>query len=156
MNLDELKNKFSEIKLLKNQPKDSDKKIINDLLSTLDINQFQNEIVEQNCWYGYRKDSIKKISEFCEKTKLLNNKTADETLNNLLIDLSDSLEKFNYLASKVLYSDTEDYYTFNKGNPIEYDKAKNECPKVNEQSERSFKILKEMIDYLKTKNYFEK
>jgi len=144
-----------EISKLKELPKNSDKKIIKELLNTLDINEFQNEIVEQSCWYGYKRSSINKLYEYCRKAELLQYKTADSTLNKYIKNLAISIHNFNDLASTILYGDNELTYDPDKKNPVEYEKAKKTYPKVDELSKKSFGILTEMMEYLKTKNYLE-
>ena len=144
-----------EILKLKELPKKSDKKIIKELLNTLDINEFQSEIVEQSCWYGYKRSSINKLYEFCRKTELLHYKTTDSTLNKYIGNLATSIHNFNDLASTILYGDNELTYDRDKKNPLEYEKAKKTYPKVDELSQKAFGILTEMMEYLKNKNYLE-
>ncbi|WP_111309769.1 hypothetical protein [Confluentibacter sediminis] len=151
----ELNKAKKEVSSLKELPKKSDKEIIKELLKTLDINEFQSEIVEQSCWYGYRRSSINKLYEFCRKAELLKYKTADSTLNKHIGNLAISIHNFNDLASTILYGDNELTYDPDKKNPVEYEKAKRIYPKVDELSEKAFGVLTEMMKYLKTKNYLE-
>jgi len=151
----ELINSNKVISKLKESPKESDKIIIKELLNTLDVNEFQIEIVQQSCWYGYKRSSIKKLYEFCRKAELLQYKTADLTLNNYIDKLAKSFHDFNDLASTILYGDNELTYERDKKNPIEYERAKKTYPKVDELSKESFGILTEMMKYLKSKNYLE-
>lgn len=142
-----------EISNLKELPKESDKKIITELLDVLNINEFQSEIVERSCWYGYKKSSIKRLYKFCEKSNLLQYRTADPILNKYVKNLVASIHDFNDLASTILYGD--DDLTYKPDKAREYEKAKKTYPKVDELSQKAFEVLTEMIDYLKAKNYFE-
>ncbi|SIR26771.1 hypothetical protein [Maribacter ulvicola] len=144
-----------ENKRLNSIPKESDKKIIKNLLKTLDVISFQDKISEQSSWYGYEKTAMQNTFDFCEKARLINYKTADEKLNNYIQELRLSLDEFHEKASRILYSDNNTSYTPDKRNEVEVKKTKEAYPEVDKKSIESFKILSELLKYLKENNYLE-
>ncbi len=130
-------------------PKESDKEIIKNLLDTLDIISFQNKISEQGSWYGYNQKAMQRTFDFCEKARLIKYKTADKKLNNYIQKLRLSLDEFHDKASRILYSDNDISYTPDKRNEVEIEKTKKAYPDVDKKSGESFKILTELLEYLK-------
>ncbi|MDC6387686.1 hypothetical protein PP182_03270 [Maribacter sp. PR1] len=49
------------VKELEEKPKKSDKKIIKELLNTLNIDKFHEDIVRQDAWNGYQREDIYRI-----------------------------------------------------------------------------------------------
>lgn len=140
---------------LKFKPKKSDKKIVKELLDTLDINSFQEKICEQSCWYGYEKVAIHSANNFCEKVNLLKFKTSDENLNLLLFDLKQNIDKINSLATPILFSDNENYYSPDKNSDFNIQKTKEIYPSVDEKSSEALNKLNELLTYLKKRSYLE-
>ncbi|WP_127138002.1 hypothetical protein [Flagellimonas oceanensis] len=60
-----------ELTRLSEKPKKSDKKIVRELLETLNIDKFHEDIVRQDAWNGYHREDIYRIIEFQEKAKLI-------------------------------------------------------------------------------------
>lgn len=152
--LNELTLFSKKIKELNYKPKKSDKKIIEKLLNLLDIDAFHEDIKEQDSWYGYRKDSIKKILEFKEAARLISNKTSDTKLNKLILDLKNALDDFCSFSSKELYGNG-DFYSPAKDSEFNLEKAEKAQPVMNAKAEFAFLKLTLLLDYLKCKHYFE-
>jgi hypothetical protein len=144
-----------EYKKLKVVPKESDKKVIYKLLAILNVDDFQHKICEQHCWYGYEKDAFYKMLEFCERCKSLKFKTADNKLNTLIHSLRSSIEDFEEMASKLLFSDGDNYLSPDKNTDFNVERNKELCPIADEKSSICLQKLSELLDYLKTNNYFE-
>ncbi len=136
-------------------PKNSDKKILNELIETLNIDEFQEKICEQSCWYGYEKKALNNLMAYCEKVRFLKYKTTDKKLNQILLELSVKIEDFHSLASTILYSNDEFYFSPDKSTELNYKKTEKVSPLVDEKSGKSFRKLEELLYYVKSKNYFE-
>ncbi len=144
-----------KIRRLEFKPKKSDKKIIKNLLTTLDIDAFHEEIKDQDSWYGYKKETIRKTIDFKEDAGLISNKTSDKKLNILILDLKKAIEDFNSYSARQLYSNGDDWYSPAKDTDFNVQKAKVAQPIMNEKAEISFNKLTILLDYLKDKNYLE-
>lgn len=151
----ELISATKELKRIKRTPKESDKKIIKDLIETLDVTRFQNDIVSQSCWYGFSRKSIKNVHDFIEKSELLIYKTNDSVLNEYINRIKLTLIDFSDLASSVLYADNDKFYTPDKNHPVEREKLEEISPKVDKLSDKAFQVLEETLGYLKRNNYLE-
>lgn len=147
-----LKKRIREIEL---QPKESDKKIIKNLLATLDIDVFHEDIKEQDSWYGYKKEAIGKTIAFAHDAGLISNKTSDKNLNQLLLDLKYAIDDFNSYSSTQLYGNGDDWYSPAKGTDFNVEKAKTAQPIMNAKADTAFNKLTSLLDYLKHKNYLE-
>jgi hypothetical protein len=147
-----LSRKIREIEF---KPKESDKKIIRNLLTTLDIDSFHEDIKDQDSWYGYKKEAIGKTINFAQDAGLISNKTSDKKLNNLLLDLKNAIDDFNAYSSTQLYGNGDDWYSPAKDTDFNVEKAKIAQPIMNEKTDIAFKKLTLLLDYLKHKNYLE-
>jgi hypothetical protein len=148
----ELKKENTSLKL---KPKKSDKKIVKELLETLDIISFQDKICEQSCWYGYEKSAIHSANDFCIKVSLLKYQTSDEKLNTMLLELKQNIDLFNSLASPILFSDDQYYYSPDKNTDYNIQRTKEIYPLVDEKSKEALKKLNELLMFLKKRNYLE-
>ena len=135
-------------------PKPRDKRIINELLTDLDIEDFENSIYKQNSWYGYTQISIKKGILFTEKAKSINYLTSDLVLNDLLKTLSDSIYDFNDYASSKLYSEGE-FYRLAKENEHNLNISNEAYPIMNNKATKSFQNLQILLKYVRERNYLE-
>jgi hypothetical protein len=147
-----LSKKIREIEFI---PKESDKRIIKKLLITLDVDAFHEDIKDQDSWYGYKKEAIRKIIDFAQDAGLISNKTSDIKLNNLLLDLKNAIDDFDSYCSTQLYGNGDDWYSPAKDIDFNVEKAKIAQPIMNAKSETAFMKLTLLLDYLKQKNYLE-
>lgn len=147
-----LSRKMREIEF---KPKERDKKIIRNLLTTLDIDTFHEDIKNQDSWYGYKREAIGKTIDFTQGAGLISNKTSDKKLNNLLFDLKNAIEDFNSYSSTQLYGNGDDWYSPPKDTDFNVEKAKNAQPIMNAKANTAFEKLTILLDYLKYKNYLE-
>lgn len=137
------------------KPKESDKKIIQKLLTTLDIDMFHEDIKDQDSWYGYKKEAIGKVIDFAQDAGLISNRTSDLKLNKLLLDLKNALDDFNSYSSTQLYGNGDDWYSPSKDTDFNVERAKTAQPIMNSKAEFAFTKLTLLLDYLKHKNYLE-
>lgn len=142
----------SLIKDLITKPKERDKRVIKELLDTLDIIDFEESIYKQNSWYGYSQEAIKKSILFTEKAESISFKTSDETLNNLITKLSNSIFDFNAYASTKLFYEGESYKPA-KENEYNLRMTEEATPIMNKMTTLSFENLKELLKYLRERDY---
>ncbi|WP_159258785.1 hypothetical protein [Tenacibaculum maritimum] len=150
----ELSNYKKTIKLLKSKPKERDKRIVKELIETLDIIDFEKSIYEQNSWYGYPQKPIRKTIAFTEKAQSINYKTSDNKLNKLIIVLSDSIYDFNEYAGIKLYSEGE-FYKPAKENEHNLKITEEATPIMNSMTTKSFENLQNLLKYLRERDYLE-
>tara|TARA_R110001632_G_scaffold1883_3_gene8430 strand:+ start:12289 stop:12897 length:609 start_codon:yes stop_codon:yes gene_type:complete len=134
-------------------PTEEDKKIIKKLLKSIDLEIFEDDVFNQNSWYGYKKEAINNIISFKFKSQLLKNKTRDKHLNSLIIDFNNKLLIFTEYSSTKLYGDSESFYTPLKDSEERKIVARRDCEKMNEMTSNCFKKLEILIEYLKSKKY---
>jgi hypothetical protein len=144
----------NRLKNIEFAPKASDKKIVKNLLDVLDIDIFHEEIANQDSWYGYKQEAIRKSIDFSQSAGLVSNRTSDSKLNVLILGLKKSIDDFHSYSSKHLYNNG-DFYSPDKNTDYGVDRAKKAQPIMNEKAEDAFAKLTLLIDYLKRKNYLE-
>lgn len=150
----EIKVLKKQLAILEEKPKKSDKKIIRDLLDTLNIDKFHEDIVRQDAWNGYHREDIRSIIEFQEKAKLIGYKTSNKKVNNLINDFSNKLDEFTNYSSKRVSGQGDWLVTF-KDNPKIHprEKIKKETEKMNELTQECFVELEVFMEFLKEKEY---
>lgn len=142
------------VKVLEFKPKESDKKIVNKLLQTLDVESFHRDIKNQNSWYGYDQEAIGKIIDFAEDAGLINNRTSDISLNTLILELKSAIDDFNLYSGTQLYGNGK-FYSPAKDTVFNIERAKKAQPIMNEKANFAFIKLSVLLDYLKRRNYLE-
>lgn len=142
------------IKVLEERPKKKDKKIIAELLSTLNIDKFHEDIVRQDAWNGYYREDIHRILEFKEKGKLISYKTSNEQVNNLLNKFISVLDEFTDYSSKRVYGRGNWLIPFKENPDIHpHEKIKKETDKMNELTQKCFVELEKLMEYLRKREY---
>ncbi len=144
----------TRLKEANKKPKKADKKIIRELLETLNIDKFHENIVGQDAWNGYYRDDIHRILEFQHKAKLIGYKTSNEKVNNLINQFLEKLEDFTEYSS-MRVSGRGDWLVPFKDNPDIHprEKIKKETDKMNELSNECFTELENLMEYLRNKEY---
>ena len=150
----EISTLHKDLKLLNDNPKKADKKIICELLETLDIDKFHEDIVRQDAWYGYHREDIHRVIEFKTKATLIGYKTSNEKVNNLITNFLSKLDDFTNYTSKRVYGRGEWLIPF-KDNPEihPYEKIKKETEKMNELTKECFIELENLMFFLRKKEY---
>jgi hypothetical protein len=143
------------IKEFEFKPKESDKRIIKKLLATLDIDMFHEYIKDQDSWYGYKKEAIKRTIDFAQDCGLVSNRTSDKKLNKLLLDLKNAIDNFNSYSSSQLYGNGDNWFSPAKDTDFKVEKAKKAQPIMNSKADFAFTKLTLLLDYLKLKNFLE-
>ncbi|WP_034261024.1 hypothetical protein [Altibacter lentus] len=143
-----------KLERLREIPKKSDKKIVRELIETLNIDKFHEDIVRQDAWNGYHREDIHRIIEFQEKAKLIGYKTSSEKLNNLINNFLSKLDDFTDYSSIRVYGSGDWLIPF-KDNPDVHtrEKIKKETEKMNELTTKCFIELESLMEYLKKKEY---
>jgi len=127
---------------------------VRDLLETLNIDKFQEDIVRQDAWNGYQREDIHRIIEFQEKAKLIGYKTSNKKVNNLINDFLNKLHEFTDYSS-LRVSGHGDWLVPFKDNPKihPHEKIKKETEIMNDLSQKCFVELEVLIEFLKEKKY---
>tara|TARA_R110000850_G_C9994993_1_gene467533 strand:+ start:7314 stop:7883 length:570 start_codon:yes stop_codon:yes gene_type:complete len=140
-----------ELKDIRNTPKKGDKKIVCELLETLNLDKFHEEIVCHDAWNGYDHESIYRIIEFQEKAKLIGYKTSNKKLNALINTFVIKLDDFTDYSSLRLYGRGDWLIPFKDNHPREI--IKKETDKMNMLSKECFIELEYLMEYLRHKEY---
>ncbi len=121
------------------------------LLKILDIKFFQEDINEQDAWYGYTKESIGNMLDFIHESRLLKNKILNKELHSRLQKFLKALDKFDSLCSKSVFGANEIWY---RSIYADYDpeKRKEVSVKLNKLTTSAFKELDNLIVFLKENN----
>jgi hypothetical protein len=147
-----------ELRNLKKQlnafvPQKSDKKIIQKLLKELDLDSFHEDIFEQNSWYGYKKEAIRKSISFTYKARLLKNRVTDSKLQTFINNFTEKLNDFHEYSSVNLYGG-DHYFIPNKDNLKEFRSlVEQETKEMNRLAKESFIELEKLVEYTKNKLY---
>lgn len=142
------------IQLLEKTPKKTDKKIIRELLKTLNVDKFHEDIVEQDAWNGYYGESITRIIEFKEKAKLIGYMTSNQEVNMLIKNFVVSLDEFTKYSSVRVYGSGDWLIPFKynlEAHP--HEKVKKETTEMNKLTKKSFIELEKLMEFLKKKQY---
>ncbi|MEQ9168601.1 MAG: hypothetical protein RLO12_20250 [Fulvivirga sp.] len=137
------------------QPTSRDKKIVTELLQTLDINNIQEQIINQDSWNGYRKDAIHNLLNFTHKAELISFKPTSKNLDLLISDLNTAVKEFSNYSSTQLYNDNDHFYTPDKKTEMGVKKAKEVQPIMNAQTDVILKKLTILMDYLRSNQYLD-
>ena len=150
----ELRTLSNRLKMALEKPKKADKKIIRELLETLNIDEFHEGIVRQDAWNGYYRDDIHRIIEFKEKAKLIGYKTSSEKVNNLINNFLTKLDEFTEYSS-LRVSGQGDWLVPFKDNPDIHprEKIRKETEVMNELTKKCFIELENLMEYLRNKEY---
>lgn len=140
------------IRELKSIPDIRDKRIANELISILDVSDFEENVYRQNSWYGYSQRAIKKTIEFSEKAFSEEYKTSDEKLNKLFKKLAKSLYDFNNYAETKLYSEGNSYNPA-KENEHNLKITEEATPIMNQMTTDAFYDLQNLLQYLRKRKY---
>ena len=150
----ELKTLSNRLKIVSEKPKKADKKIIRELLETLNIDKFQEEILRQDAWNGYYRDDIHRIIEFQEKAKLIGYKTSNEKVNNLINQFLAKLDDFTQYSSVRVSGQGDWLMPFKNNTDIHpHEKIKKETEEMNALTKKCFIELENLMKYLRDKDY---
>lgn len=141
-----------KIEDLKSIPDTRDKRITNELISTLDISDFEENVYKQNSWYGYSQRAINKTIKFSEKALSEEYKTSDKKLNKLLEKLAQTLYDFNEYAGTKLYNEGNSYNPA-KENEHNLKITEEATPIMNQMTTDAFVDLQKLLEYLRKRKY---
>ena len=148
----ELRNKVNELQKL---PNEKDKLIINKLLETLNLKQFQEDICDQDSWIGYKRESFWCITDFQYEVKLIENRILTNELNILVENFNNELNKFTEYVGGHMFGSGDWLIPFKIGpTKYPYEKAIEDSKIINNLSKNCFNKLEELMNYLRLNNYF--
>jgi len=135
-------------------PTANDRNIIKNLLQTLNLKMFQEDIVSQDSWNGYKSEAIHNLIEFKHESALLENQTSVEELNILIADFLKELNIFIKYSSNHVYGKGNWLVPF-KDNPEinPREKVKEDTKTMNLMSKRAFEKLEKLMIYLRSNDY---
>lgn len=150
----ELNSLSNRLKIVNEKPKKSDKKIVRELLDTLNIDRFHEEIVRQDAWNGYFGEDIHRIIKFNEKAKLIGYKTSNEKVNTLINNFLSKLDDFTDYTSKRVYGRGDWLIPFKENPDIHpHEKIRKETENMNELAKKCFVELENLMEFLRDKEY---
>lgn len=144
-----------ELKLLsesQKKPNECDKRIVKRLLKKLDLKSFQEDICMADSWNGYRQDSIYGIIKYQHAVKLIENKTVDKKLQQLINNFNDKLDQFTDFTAVNVYGGNSGFLVPFK-NSENRSAVKKDSEKMNVLAENAFVELEKLLEYLKFKKY---
>jgi hypothetical protein len=131
-----------------------DKRIINELLTTLNVDLFEEAILNQNAWNGYRQDAIGNLIDFKCDSQKISNQVLDKELNTLLKTFTHSLIEFNNHSSKYLFGDhSGNYYKLHRTRESDRERCEKEAKIINQFVPKMDVEFKKMMTYLNKKKY---
>lgn len=150
----ELNSLSNQLKIVNEKPKKADKKIVRELLDTLNIDRFHEEIVRQDAWNGYFGEDIHRIIKFKEKAKLIGYKTSNEKVNTLINNFLSKLDDFTDYSSKRVYGRGDWLIPFKENPDIHpHEKIRKETENMNELTKKCFVELENLMEFLRDKEY---
>ncbi len=142
----------NKLELLKQQPKDSDKNKIQELLSILDVEKFEENICNQYSWYGYEKETFRNVSNFLDHSEKLKYKISNNKLNSILEDFRSDLLEFRNYAGKTLYLEI-DCFKPDKNRDNNEESERQKCELIDQKADKAYTKLKNLLRYLNEYNY---
>lgn len=134
--------------------KEIDKKKVALLLRKLDINTFQRDIVEVDSWNGYRQDAITKVLDFLENATLLQFKTSDNKLNQLMNEFVIKLDEFSTYTARHVVGGEHHFIPITQ-TELDYDTKREETIEMNRLAGIAYQKLEKLMEYVRQKNYIE-
>lgn len=150
----ELLKSRSQMRSLKAAPNPRDKRIVQELIQTIDVATFEKFIYEQDSWYGYSQSAIKKTTDFTDKALSEEYKTSNEKINELVEQLANTIYDFNSYAGTKLYSEGNRYKPA-KENEYNLKITEEATPIMNKQTTRAYNELKELLKYARKNRYLD-
>ena len=124
-----------------------DREVIKKLLQTLDVDDFQENIYQQNAWYGYSLESIQKTTSFVKESERISNFIAQKKSRRSVEKIRTLLKEFNQLVIEKMNTKRTSYTL-----PRESDKySQSEATAIvlNEKTKKIFQELEKFVFYIK-------
>lgn len=143
---------LKEALTIRNLPDENDKKIIKKLLNKLDLKSFQDDIYSVDSWNGYSQKAICNITSYQYAAKLIENKTINKKMQQLIDNFSNKLEDFTDFTSNNVYGNNSDFLIPFKDSK-DKESVKKDSEKMNRLSKVAFEELEFLVLYLKENKY---
>lgn len=124
-----------------------DKEVIKKLLQTLDVNNFQENIYQQNAWYGYSLESIKKTTSFVKESERISNFIAQKKSRRSVEKIRTLLKEFNQLVIEKMNTKRTSYILPKE--PDKYSQSEAIAIVLNEKTKKIFQELEKFVFYIK-------
>ena len=124
-----------------------DKEVIKKLLQTLDVNNFQENIYQQNAWYGYSLESIKKTTSFVKESERISNFIAQKKSRRSVEKIRTLLKEFNQLVIEKMNTKRTSYILPKE--PEKYSQSEAIAIVLNEKTKKIFQELEKFVFYIK-------
>ena len=124
-----------------------DKEVIKKLLQTLDVNNFQENIYQQNAWYGYSLESIKKTTSFVKESERISNFIAQKKSRRSVEKIRTLLKEFNQLVIEKMNTKRTSYILPKE--PDKYSHSEAIAIVLNEKTKKIFQELEKFVFYIK-------
>jgi len=124
-----------------------DREVIKKLLQTLDVDDFQENIYQQNAWYGYSLESIQKTTSFVKESERISNFIAQKKSRRSVEKIRTLLKEFNQLVIEKMNTKRTSY-TLPK-EPDKYSQSEATAIVLNEKTKKIFQELEKFVFYIK-------
>lgn len=124
-----------------------DKEVIKKLLQTLDVDNFQENIYQQNAWYGYSLESIQKTTSFVKESERISNFIAQKKSRRSVEKIRTLLKEFNQLVIEKMNTKRTSYILPKE--PDKYSQSEATAIVLNEKTKRIFQELEKFVFYIK-------
>lgn len=124
-----------------------DREVIKKLLQTLDVDDFQENIYQQNAWYGYSLESIQKTTSFVKESERISNFIAQKKSRRSVEKIRTLLKEFNQLVIEKMNTKRTSY-TLPK-EPDKYSQSEAIAIVLNEKTKKIFQELEKFVFYIK-------
>lgn len=124
-----------------------DKEVIKKLLQTLDVDNFQENIYQQNAWYGYSLESIQKTTSFVKESERISNFIAQKKSRRSVEKIRTLLKEFNQLVIEKMNTKRTSYILPKE--PDKYLQSEAIAIVLNEKTKRIFQELEKFVFYIK-------
>lgn len=131
---------------------EADRATLHRLFEIFDVNDFEENIYQQNAWYGYRITSIDRAIHFVEEADRVGNMITHEGIKRRLNSLKVLLKDFLDYSSKQMYNERTSY-TLPK-EPDKYSQSEATAIVLNEKTKKIFQELEKFVFNLKKEHQF--
>ena len=124
-----------------------DREVIKKLLQTLDVDDFQENIYQQNAWYGYSLESIQKTTSFVKESERISNFIAQKKSRRSVEKIRTLLKEFNQLVIEKMNTKRTSYILPKE--PDKYSQSEAIAIVLNEKTKKIFQELEKFVFYIK-------
>lgn len=128
------------------QEKLHDEKIIQQIFSKLNVNNFNENICTKNSWYGYKQNDIYQVIDFrdeaIKKCSSLINNDIKAGLNITIEKLTDFLD----FSARKMFLEKDEYVLIK--DEIRYEQSEKDSVIINEKAQKAYDYVNKFIVFL--------